>query len=207
MDKMKNTRNIFMLVYVAVAIATFRHSAFAFASIEGVKPDALVPLIFWWLIGALGAAAVDIGMAAIVISLLSGHQAKWLVWALFVLAGFSAYTQLVFSAHKAVDYPLGQVAQWLAWLEYVLDARVVLLPLVLPLFALIYAMAAKGQKAAPASIDSALLAHIEAGQLNQSDIARQFEVSPSTVSRRVKELVETGVINKNGAGYEVVKEK
>lgn len=138
-------RKIFLAVYVAISIATFYHSAWGFALLAGNPPTDWLQLAGWWFIGGAQAAAIDIGMGAIVYAMLHGWERGWLVKSLFLLAGFSAYSQLVYSTAHAVAYPLGAVPEWLQWLAVALDARTVLFPLALPGFALIYAFAAKGE--------------------------------------------------------------
>lgn len=138
-------RRIFLAVYVAISIATFYHSAWGFALLAGNPPTDTFPLAFWWIIGGAQAAAIDIGMGAIVYAMLHGWERGWLVKSLFLLAGFSAYSQLVYSTAHAVAFPLGAVPDWLKWLGVALDLRTLLFPLALPGFALIYAFAAKGE--------------------------------------------------------------
>jgi len=136
-------RTGFLAVYIIISVATFYHSAWGFATLSGPQPSEFFPAFGWWILGGLMAVAVDAGMVFIVLALVNGYRAKWLKGALFVVAFASAYTQVIHATHHAADYPIGQVADWLKWLEYVLDARIVVLPLLLPAFALVYAFAAK----------------------------------------------------------------
>lgn len=141
----KRIRSIFLVVYVAISIATFYHTSWGFGTLAGAMPPQgdYVGTISWWLVGGLSAFSIDVGMGAIVFAILSGWEARWLIWSLVVLALFSAFAQLVFASNHAYGYAMGVVPVWLGWLEYVLDARTLILPLALPIFSLVYAFAAK----------------------------------------------------------------
>lgn len=125
---------LFYALYLSVAVATFRHSAHGFASIEGGS--------FWW--GALSALAVDAGM---MLSASGLRRARgWpLVTGLIVSAVASTYTQLLYSVFSAAQVSVAPGAEWLGdWARYIVDARVLALPALLPLLSVVYAFAAKG---------------------------------------------------------------
>jgi hypothetical protein len=135
----------FLIVYIAIAIATAYHTAWGFATIDGL-PDKLTEnaLRWWWGIGILSAFSVDIGMAVIVYILVSGYQSKWLSWSLFVLALFSLYAQLMYAAHHATDISSVQGTKEIHdFMQTLLNIRVFVMPFCLPTFSLVYAFAAK----------------------------------------------------------------
>lgn len=143
MEHKSGVKWVLLGVYGAVSIATFYHSMWGFATLAG-EPTEGASLFWWWFIGGLMAAAVDVGMGAIVYARANGDQQKWLVAALIVLALASAYTQIIYAAQHATGYTVGDVrATWKPALQAILDARVIILPIMLPAFALVYAFAAK----------------------------------------------------------------
>lgn len=155
MQRTISVRWILFGVYGAVSLATFYHSMWGFATLAGNEPERFwFAGAAWWFFGALMAAAVDVGMAAIVYARATGKREAWLVAALIVAAGASAFTQLIYAAHHATAYTVGAVAPWLEWLQIVLDLRVIILPLLLPGFALVYAFAAHENEAQAAATET-----------------------------------------------------
>jgi hypothetical protein len=131
---------LFFSLYIAVSVATFRHSAYGFASIEGGS--------FWW--GALSALAVDAGMILSASSLRKTRNV-WLVLGLVVSAIASTYTQLLYAMMNATAVALADGAAWLGdYATWIVDVRVLVLPALLPSLSVVYAFAAKqdgGRKA------------------------------------------------------------
>jgi hypothetical protein len=124
---------LFFGLYVAVSVATFRHSAHGFASIEGGS--------FWW--GALSATAVDVGMILSASSLRKTRNV-WLVSGLIVSAIASTYTQLLYAMMTAAAVPTATGVEWLGDRAiWVINVRVLILPALLPALAVVYAFAAK----------------------------------------------------------------
>jgi hypothetical protein len=124
---------LFFGLYVAVSVATFRHSAHGFASIEGGS--------FWW--GALSATAVDVGMILSASSLRKTRNV-WLVSGLIVSAVASTYTQLLYAMMTAAAVPTAAGVAWLGErATWVINVRVLILPALLPALAVVYAFAAK----------------------------------------------------------------
>lgn len=146
---------IFGVVYWATALTTFKHTAWAAATVfEGSFPvDAPVEeQAFWWLTGALMAVAIDIGLWAISRSIHPGSSKRYyfvLLTAFVVLALSSGYAQMLYSySHTStVEYGDGVTLYWRGWLEPIIDARVVLFPLMLPIFITIYTLARIAQDA------------------------------------------------------------
>jgi hypothetical protein len=124
---------LFFGLYVAVSVATFRHSAHGFASIEGGS--------FWW--GALSATAVDVGMI-LSASYLRKQRNFWVIGALIITAGASTYTQWLYAVSSASVVTVAPGAVWLGdTATQLIDLRIVLLPALLPTLAVFYAFAAK----------------------------------------------------------------
>lgn len=143
---------LFYGLYVSVAVATFRHSAMGFASIEGGS--------FAW--GALSALAVDAGMILSATSLRQRRSLSPFI-GLVVSAVASTYTQLLYSVSNAAFVSPAPGAQWLGdAAQNIIDARVLALPALLPALAVIYAFSAKrdGRKSEPASDFDAQVAEI-----------------------------------------------
>jgi len=127
---------LFFGLYVAVSVATFRHSAHGFASIEGGS--------FWW--GALSATAVDVGMILSASSLRKTRNG-WLVAGLVVSAIASTYTQWLYSVSSAASVMVAPGARWMENLAtWIIDIRVLLLPALLPGLAVVYAFASKQEQ-------------------------------------------------------------
>jgi hypothetical protein len=124
---------LFFGLYIAVSCATFRHSAYGFASIEGGS--------FWW--GALSALAVDAGMILSASSLRKTRNV-WLVTGLVTSAIASTYTQLLYAMMSATAVGIADGAAWLGdYAAWIVDVRVLVLPALLPALAVVYAFAAK----------------------------------------------------------------
>lgn len=147
---MKTIRDIldpFEILYLAVAIATFDHTtwtaAFAF---EGAIPKEDPQLSLWYLKGGLIAVAVDVGML-ITSRYLGKATDRWnkvtLVSAFVVAAIASFYFQLGFILYHTPDYGLsaGVSQYWAEVMQPIIDARVFILPMLLPLLATIYTLA------------------------------------------------------------------
>ena len=125
--------SLFKILYVLVAFATFRHSAFGFATIESGG-------LFW---GALSALAVDAGMA-LSASGLQRQRNRALVLGLAVSALASTYTQLLYSIEHAQAVTVAPGALWLGGVALTLARlRVLALPALLPLLSVVYAFASK----------------------------------------------------------------
>jgi hypothetical protein len=126
----------YIIIYYAIAVATFKHSAWAFGTtIEGAMPQidwANIPLdlnglwqilvlLNWFFWGGLMAVATDVGMIAtagkirqhadrVGIRVLKGlRNQPWHLWGAYLLAvGISALGQVYYSASHAA--PLGALS-------------------------------------------------------------------------------------------------
>jgi hypothetical protein len=140
----KNLQRALELVYYAIAIATFTHTMWAAAMVfQGSKPTGTLDQAWWYFQGALLAVAIDVGM--ILSARILAREWSWAMLAAFVLAAIaSAYTQVLYATHHADAFVFGAgvTDEWVNRLQRLTDARVVLLPLALPAFAIIYTLSA-----------------------------------------------------------------
>lgn len=145
MKKNVHISKIFLGVYTAISIATLYHSSFGFGTLDGL-PNKLegFELFKWWFLGFLCATSVDVGMGAIVWSMIRGYKSKYLSISLVILAIFSAYSQLIYSAYFAEDMKaLTEQKDLKPFMQTILDIRIIILPLCLPFFSLFYGFVAK----------------------------------------------------------------
>lgn len=145
MSKQISVSKVFLGVYTAISIATLYHSSFGFGTLDGI-PNNLhgFDLFRWWFLGFLCATSVDVGMGAIVWSMMRGYKSKYLGISLIILAIFSAYSQLIYSSYFAEDMKaLTKNEDLRPFMQAVLDIRIIVLPLCLPFFSLFYGFVAK----------------------------------------------------------------
>lgn len=135
----------FALVYLAIAISTFSHTAWAGSFIfEGVPPaaDQIFASLKWGIGGALLAVAVDVGMFVTAHQLprSSGWERRVLLLSFIVAAGVSAFTQLLYVGQHSAPFVMseGISEYWRGVLEPLYEARVVIMPISLPVFAILY---------------------------------------------------------------------
>jgi len=141
-------RNAFSGVYLAVAVATFSHTTWAAAMVfQGDRPQGNA--WYWLLQGALFAVAIDAGMMVTAHHLqrrdLSSAARMVLIFAFAMTAIASGFTQVLYTAHHSAQFTFGagMSPEWRTRLQPLVDARVVLLPLALPVFAMVYALAGR----------------------------------------------------------------
>lgn len=134
---------LFALLYTLVTVATLRHSAAGFASIEDGS-------VIW---GYLSALAVDAGMALSA----TGLRKRWrwpLFFGLVISAAASTFTQLLYAVAHAAVMPVAVGAQWLGeYAQSVANWRVVVLPALLPILSIVYSFAAKSDAAGTDAVD------------------------------------------------------
>lgn len=137
----------FEVLYMAIAIATFKHTMWAVAFImEGSFPEEGTARYDWYMSGALIAAAVDIGMLVISRYLQKSKnktQVFVLAMAFFVAAMVSFYAQLIYtSIHTpAIVLSDGVTPGWSEVLTPIINAGVVIFPLSLPIMATVITLA------------------------------------------------------------------
>jgi hypothetical protein len=147
------------MIYIAVAVATFKHSAWAYSvTLEGAAPEidwatwgpslpglwAAGGLLAWYFWGALMAVAADVSMFYSAREIRRGNRFHILTFA--AAATFSAATQLIYATTHAVDLSyvassLPAVQPGTGWLWTLSEYRIVYLPISLPLTAIIYTCA------------------------------------------------------------------
>ncbi len=160
---------LFVGLYSLVTVATLRHSAAGFASLEGGS-------VAW---GYLSALAVDAGMALSATGLRKRRD-PWLVAGLLVSAAASTYTQILYAVAHAAVLPVAPGAQWLGeYAQWVADLRVVALPALLPTLSIVYSIASKSvgsagdaDDAADLRADNTRLAGVAARAAADADLAR-----------------------------------
>lgn len=144
----------FEILYLAIAIATFQHTAWTASYLfEGPQAEGRTT---WIVQGALIAIAVDVGMLMTSRFLVGarGRQKVVLVSAFVIAAITSFFFQLVYMAihTPTVTVSAGVNASWSAFLNNVIEARVLIIPLALPVLATVYTMARLTSHPAPKEI-------------------------------------------------------
>lgn len=141
---------LFEMVYLSIAITTFNHTSWAVSTVfEGPMPgwaSSNNPFDGWWLTGRLMAVAIDVGMFIVARFLTEAHsrtQLLTLITAFALLAAASFYMQILYAVThtQLLAYQPGVTSWWEAKIRPLTDARVILLPLMLPLFAIVYTAA------------------------------------------------------------------
>lgn len=138
----------FEILYLAVAIATFSHTVWSAAfAFEGPPPPVgSTEYYHWQMSGILIAIAVDVGMLLTSRFLQSAKMLKQkviLAISFVVAALASFYTQLLYMGYHTPIIPMseGVAEYWMPFLTQMIEARVILLPLALPVLATIYTIA------------------------------------------------------------------
>ena len=136
---------LFDLLFFIISLATFRHTAAGFASIEGTSPSA----------GYLGAVAIDVTMYLSAVAL-NSNLSKWgrlaVGTALLTAALSSAAAQLLFSVTHAEALTIAPGALWFKQAQFIINWRVVWMPFSLPAFALLVSAAGKAQETTGVSV-------------------------------------------------------
>jgi hypothetical protein len=137
----------FEFLYLAIAIATFEHSTWTAAFMfEGTPPVEEVALRLWYFKGALIAVAIDVGM--LMSSRFIAHttdlkEVLSLIAAFAMTAVASLFTQVGYIVFHTPEFNLsaGVSDYWVGVLTPIIEARVVILPFLLPLMGTIYTVA------------------------------------------------------------------
>lgn len=159
---------LFSILYAAVTLATFRHSAYGFASVEGGS--------FWW--GALSALAVDAGMIFSA-TFLRRERNIWLVALLFSSAFASIFTQVLYTTINAPAVEVGAGALWMGdYAVWLINLRVLILAVFLPVSAVFCAFAAKsGEQAKAPDLDAKVVEILAQGLGKKATAAAIWELS------------------------------
>lgn len=132
--------NPFEIIYIAISIATMQHTVWSSSFIfEGSIPLTPIERVWWIFNGFLIALTIDIGMFLTARQL--RKQFSITAFVAFIIAALASfYMQLVYTSYHTGDFQfgIGVASQWLNVLKPFIEARVFILPLILPLFAVIY---------------------------------------------------------------------
>lgn len=155
-------------LYIALAAATFKHTSWGFASVlEGPEPVIewasltldltgifiVLELFQWYFWGALMAVATDVGMFFVARAIRENraYSLKKLSWGLLtayvIISMISAYTQLLYGVQHAapleiVPNAIGALQNG-GWIYWLLECRLLFLPLALPGTSVLYTFAFK----------------------------------------------------------------
>lgn len=173
MKRLRNVIHPFEILYLAIAIATFSHTAWAAAYMfDGPPPEG--GEVRWWVGGALIAIAVDVGMLMTSRFLVraEGRQQLVLTIGFIIAAVTSFYFQVLYIAIHTPEVTIspGVSPAWASVLQVLVDARVLVIPLALPVLATVYTLARlnerrREEKEAPARHLQASISKEEQGTL------------------------------------------
>lgn len=170
---------LFFALYILISAATFRHSTIGFASLEGSMA---------W--GALSALAVDVLMILFAhairqdgFSVRSGES--WgLALGLSIPALASIYTQLLFAVTEAQILQVSPGAAWMGDAAVnITNVRVVGLPALLPVLALVAALMGKHDDAQTVSAEdyAALDTQLDNARLEATELRRTAQLNAAQI--------------------------
>lgn len=140
----------FEILYLAISAATFSHTVWASSfSFEGPPPLNQTEMILWQIKGTLIAISVDLGMLMAARFIASSKKTNWTMVLAFVIAAISSfYFQMIYILIHTSDFSVssGVDSYWKTNLTPFVDARVVILPFLLPFLAIIYTIARTGRE-------------------------------------------------------------
>lgn len=137
---------LFDLLFLIISVATFRHTAAGFASIEGSAGA-----------GYLSAVGIDVTMylAALALNTNLSRWGRVAVGAALLFAVLSsAVAQLLFSVTHAEALIIAPGATWFRQAQSIINWRVVWMPFSLPVFALLVSVAGKAQDVESVSVNA-----------------------------------------------------
>lgn len=137
----------FRLVYWVIAIVTAQHTAWGAATtMQGSQGEGT---LVWWLQGLGFAIGIDFLMVMVATKIRGGtsHRHKWYLLTFATVASISFYFQLLYTwEHSDVLNTGSGIAQaWITRLQGLVDARVIIAPLALPLVATLYTIGGLGK--------------------------------------------------------------
>lgn len=145
--------NPFEIIYVAISIATMQHTVWSSSFIfEGALPITPAERVWWIFNGILIALTIDIGMFLTARQLRKQFSIAAFI-AFIIAAVASFYMQLIYASFHTgnFEFGIGVASQWLNFLKPFIEARVIILPLILPLFAVIYTFSNREMRSISAS--------------------------------------------------------
>lgn len=155
------------LLYIVIAFATALHTSYGAAYVmQGPMPVETGAVLIWSIQGLMYALAIDVGMFVLSDGIRTNKQRSavqigrfrvqfsWYVITFAVVAVLSAYFQIVYGYLHSQSIPLntGVSEYWNDALVPLLDARIIIVPLALPLIAILYALGGLGK--APSKRDA-----------------------------------------------------
>lgn len=162
---------LFVILYFLVTVATLRHSAAGFASLEGGS-------VGW---GYLSALAVDAGMALSATGLRKRFDWSLLI-GLLVSASASTFTQLLYAVAHAALMPVADGAAWMGDAAVLIaNWRVVALPALLPLLSIVYSFASKSVDAQETVDEDALRDELAQRDGDVARLQRELEYQADAV--------------------------
>lgn len=137
----------FKIVYWVIAAATAQHTAWGAATtMQGVQGE---DAAWWWLQGLAFAIAIDVSMVMVATKIRSGGNRNTKVYAItfFFVALLSSYFQLLYAwAHiNELAAGTGVAVEWTQRLEGLVNARLIIAPLALPIISIFYTLAGLGK--------------------------------------------------------------
>jgi hypothetical protein len=151
----------FKLVYWVIAIATAQHTAWGAATtMQGSEALGGGAQLWWWIQGLFFAIAIDYSMVMVATKIRSGTQSSqsigiwrlripinWYTITFAIVALLSSYFQLLYawSHASALNNGGGVATIWIERLQSLIDARVIVAPLALPLIATFYTIGGLGK--------------------------------------------------------------
>jgi len=177
-NSVRRTVTLWRLLYLSVTVATFRHSAHGFATLEHGNV---------WL-GALSALAVDAGMILAAESL-HKLRSRWLYAGLGIAALTSIYTQLLYAVANADSIVIADGALWLGPVAlWIANMRVVLLPMLLPVIVVVYSFASDARNEQESMTEEQEMA-AERATTKIAQAMQLLELYPEVEHTKVADLV------------------
>lgn len=192
----------FELVYLAIAAATFQHTTWSAAmTFEGPRPigGSVFQEVSWYINGVLLAIAIDIGMlvAARELARRATFITRFVLTTAFLTAALASfYTQVLYSAYHTNGWVWGQgvTGAWVDHLQPFVDARVVIIPAMLPVFAIVYTLAQIAQqtgiKVEKKTQIASLMFKVGGKQYGPYKNERSMEQAKKRIMRKDKTLTE-----------------
>jgi hypothetical protein len=135
--------SFFDVVFVLIAIATFRNSYWSVSYVfDGTQPSDGFGSVIWVIWGAFFAFCVDFGMFKLSQKLM--QKFNFVVLFAYTFAAFiSVYLQIIYASYHttAFEFSSGINSGVLSVLTDIVNWRLIVLPISLPLFSVIYTLA------------------------------------------------------------------
>lgn len=184
---------IYSLIYYAIALATAKHSAWAYSTtMEGAQPIidwsnfgiaawTGFELVMWFMWGLLAALAVDVGMYLVAKQIRESKNRNliglYLTYAMVCIA--SAYFQVMYAIQHAADFvPVEGVP---AWINAIYSLRYLIVPVSLPVMSIGYTLFTKVDEARNTQPLGRVNKEIGMKTYTVDEAATYLKVSPASV--------------------------